>query len=656
MSIFADTRTLKGNANLGYQSIGKPIAGNTAVFDCKCLPHESGDYQWTVKLNKTDSDADAIAADFGSYTNNEVAIDFLVSTAVFVVGTEYFFALQVTDGSTSIECIQVSFTVAQNGIDSIGTTVLNFLSSQFTTSGDPITTDNKIRDVNSFKGKYTPFPVLSTDNQDANFVVSDYSDTTLPAAQNALLDAIDKTIAAGQNTVHIEGGTYDLINCELDGRPIKLIGLSSIDNSTPVTFKAIGSPLGSPTTATSVFKKAGSADYLRNVSFQNLIIDGDSDGQSALSGSRSAIQCGGMTDVEFINCKVKDGINYAVFLSGKAGSPTLDSGTVTFTQGSTAVTGTGTTFTSFVTEGYPLRSNTTGEESSRVLKVVSDTELILKAPWVHIGESGSEYVSVEPNRNCRVINSVFDKSGADDLFGGGFWYDSYIEGNKFLNGFGYGFGGTSCDNLIVTGNYAEGNRQGFGLERFYDCVFIGNQAVRNRSNGFYLVNGAHDNTFIGNKAYENTNAGFAIALVWIESAQKISPSIVRFSKNTAGFNGSHGFNVQGSTRIDFEGDIAFNNGQNAGSRYGFSVSGVNRPVTNPANPNFPGLPRKESDRINFVNCSAYDNQSAQTQVGGAFIDSNTTNVKFIGGDYTGNSTASINDLTGSAYISPSTTN
>lgn len=517
----------------------------------------------------------------------------------------------------------------------------------FRSVGEPTITRSAVGGFSIERASLLPtsstLPRLSINDPTANFVVSNYSNTTVPAAQNALLDAIDTILLAGENTLTVDGGTYELLNCDLNNRPISLIGNTDRTGSNPVIFKAVGRPLTSPTTATSVFRKGGSDPYLRNLQLKNLIIDGNSGGQSALAGSVSAIQCGGIVNAIFDNILVKDGINYAVFYGGKGGLTPIDTGTVDFVQGSNIVSGTSTSFTSFVTVGFPLRSSS-GEESAEVINVIDNNTLVLAYPWVHSSETGVGYVSVEPNNNFVMRNCEFQKSGADDLFGGGFWYNGTISDCIFEDGFGYGLGGTAAAHLIIRNCIARGNRQGFGFERFYNCTITNNIAYNNSDNGFYLINGTAGCYVAENESYNNGKSGFAVGLVWIPAAPKIQSSDITYFRNKAYNNEDHGFRVGGASRISFNEDEAYNNGQGASGRYGFVVTDTSR---SPLSPSF-------SDSISFINCRAYDDQAIKTQEGGALINTGSTNILFQGGDYRNNKTISINDLTGSASISPST--
>ena len=118
-------KSLIARQNVGFQSLGSAVSTDTVSLEV--LQLETSDlYQWVVKANKTDLDANAISAGTGTIINNQVTATFSLTAADYTVGSTYFFALrEINANSSSQEVIQVSFTISQNAVLGQGTTTNN---------------------------------------------------------------------------------------------------------------------------------------------------------------------------------------------------------------------------------------------------------------------------------------------------------------------------------------------------------------------------------------------------------------------------------------------------------------------------------------------------------------------------------------------------
>jgi hypothetical protein len=114
-------RTLITRYSVGFQNIGAAILADTITFTIRDLTGTT--FQWLVKENITDLDAEALAGNFGNITSTSKDITFTLGSN-FNVGDTYYFALREFDGITSQEVIQVSFTISQNAILGSGTSIL----------------------------------------------------------------------------------------------------------------------------------------------------------------------------------------------------------------------------------------------------------------------------------------------------------------------------------------------------------------------------------------------------------------------------------------------------------------------------------------------------------------------------------------------------
>lgn len=118
---------LTWNGNLGFTLQDNRVLGNQLNLSLNDLT-DTNQYQWVIKENKTDLDANALSANtftLSGETSKELNID--LPRATFSVSTTYYFALQnVTTGQ---EGIQISFIIDQDAVLSDTTTAVNQLAS-----------------------------------------------------------------------------------------------------------------------------------------------------------------------------------------------------------------------------------------------------------------------------------------------------------------------------------------------------------------------------------------------------------------------------------------------------------------------------------------------------------------------------------------------
>lgn len=166
MTIFE--KKLFWKINVGFLNIGDPILNDEFSIIIKSLP--IGDYQWVVK------DAiggNTISADyFTMATETSKTISWQFVSPDYEVGQTYYFGLE--NLTTLEEGLQVSFTLDEEIVLIAGQSVVNYFTSQFTASGNPIdNTTNKIQD--SIGGQYKYEYIISR-SAPADFICDGVAD------------------------------------------------------------------------------------------------------------------------------------------------------------------------------------------------------------------------------------------------------------------------------------------------------------------------------------------------------------------------------------------------------------------------------------------------------------------------------------------------
>lgn len=351
-----------------------------------------------------------------------------------------------------------------------------------------------------------------------------------------------------------------------------------------------------------------------SITVRNLTIEGNGANQSAGSG----IYFRGVENCTLENLVVNDVYGFGIFLGGADG--TALTGTMTFTKDSTAVTGSGTLFTSELAVGDFIRTGGTSKVTFEIESITDDTNLVLRYRFLYTTESAVSATKLVPNRNFQANNITMDKSYVSDILGGGIWVDSNLSNIYTRDGGSFGLGFTSCSRVNFSNISIETPKfDGIGCEGGADLRFSNINVIRAGSAGFKFIYGSAD-IQVDNCSAVACADGFSAS--WF-SATKSYGTDVQFSNCLARDNGRHGFRAGSVQRPNFFNCIAMNNGQTS-TGYGFSLADdQSLPV----------------DSATFSNCIATDTQDTPTQEGGIFFDTGTTNTRIIGGYYSGNKTS-----------------
>lgn len=351
-----------------------------------------------------------------------------------------------------------------------------------------------------------------------------------------------------------------------------------------------------------------------NITIKNIIADGNGENQLAgQSVGGTFFNFVGVQNLVYRNVNVKNSRRFNSFVGAVAGTPIT--GTVTATKDNIIVTGSGTLFTSELAVGQRLRA-VSGNMSSPIQSIESNTSLTLASPWPHDTESAvtaTELMGV----TFEVYDSVFGNTYENDTFGGGGWDYPKVDNCTFENAEGYGYGTTSQYGGNVSNIYAHGNINGLGLERVNASNFSNVVTEYNSSKGVNLINGSNDNRFVNVLARFNAD-GFYDSNTSTTKGQNRKNQYINC---VAEFNTNNGFNIGGLYKPTFLGCTARNNSTSgAGTYYGFVFQAANSYKTEGAI---------------LRGCRGYDDQTSKTQTRDIYFAAGGVNadVDFSGFDF-----------------------
>lgn len=331
----------------------------------------------------------------------------------------------------------------------------------------------------------------------------------------------------------------------------------------------------------------------------NLTIDQNGDNQSAASIGATFT---GLRDSTFHNVTFKKARSCDLFVSSVTG--TALTGTLTFTSGDATVTGSGTSFTTELSEGSIVKS--VGGRFGRVSSIASNTSLELDRQWGHSTESGVTARSVPANaRNyllfCDFQGTVGGVGEINDNVGLGLFDDGLVLGCISRNSAGYGFGPDHSNRVRFVGNtISNTTAAGIGVETCGYSSFTGNQITGNgSSDGIHLLSGAYRNLVTENTIRRCSNG----VNVEYNSTSFPRPNENSIFNNHLELNTNHGARVGAGDRTMVLGNRCFNNGN----------SGIATATDNSLSP----------DRTLIQSNHCYDSQDTKTQQRGIWISAGT---------------------------------
>lgn len=281
-------------------------------------------------------------------------------------------------------------------------------------------------------------------------------------------------------------------------------------------------------------------------------------------------------------------------------------GTITITNASEVVSGSGTTFTTQLAVGDIIK--TSGGAFGRVAAITSDTELILTRAWGYATATGVTFKRIEPNSGCYFKNVEFQGTINDaDASGYGFFDNGILEDcvAHHAAGGGCGFVPDHTRGLRILNCRAYANtNSGFSLETCEEVVTVGGSAYNNvNGNGYQLISGSTRCQVIGMDCYRNGGNGFC-------SSYNIStapyPDENAFIDCLAHHNAGYGVRFDGAQRNVAQSCRVWNN----------NTGGM---VANTSNGRLPSLNR-------FRFCFVYDDRTTKLQARGIYILTGDQNV------------------------------
>lgn len=428
----------------------------------------------------------------------------------------------------------------------------------------------------------------------ADFLTTGYANDSL-----AIIAAVDASVSAGLNYVLLLGNSSTTYT--MGDSVVTLPSNFTLESQPGVTLAMRNNSSGNNPVA---IRNSDTTNGNVNITLRNLVCDGNGanqiDGQSV---GGTFLNFTGVQNLIYDNVNVKNSRRFNSFVGAVAG--TSITGTITATKDSITVSGSGTTFTTDLVVGQRLRA-VSGNMSSPIQSIESDTSLTLGSPWPHDTETGVTATKLNGVR-FEIYNSVFGLTFEDDTFGGGGWDNTKVDNCTFENASGYGFGTTSMFGGNISNIYSHNNINGLGLERVNNSNFSNIVTEYNSSKGVNLINGSNNNKFI------NVNARFNADGFYDSNT---SSTKGRNSKNmyvncVSEFNTNNGYNICGVYRPSFVNCVARNNStSSAGTYYGFVFQAANS-----YNTEYPHV----------RSCRGHDDQSSHTQTKDIYLTSGATN-------------------------------
>lgn len=400
--------------------------------------------------------------------------------------------------------------------------------------------------------------------------------------------AINAVNVAGGGTVFLKKGTYNVTSVMTIGSNTALVG----EEAKSTIIKKLAAQNNT------VFNNKDSTNGNSFIQIRNLTIDQNGNNQTTGGGGSSFI---GLRDSVIEGCIFETSYAFNLLITSIAG--TLLTGTLTFTNGSQTVTGTGTLFMTELAVGDIVKS--AGGNFVRVSAIASDTSLTLDYFWGYATETGVAGRKIPANSNNRIINNTFNGSRTTDNTGFGLFDDSLIQGNVSRNsGGGYGYGPDHSNRVKIIGNTAyNNNNDGIGMESCGYCTVSNNICYGSMTgNGIRLLSGGYRNVIINNICRANVHG---INITYNSTAFPL-PDENQVIGNICEKNTTHGIRIGGANKTLVLANKAVNNGN----------SGIVT-VTDST--------RVPADNIIQAN-HCFDSQATKTQIRGIWISAGSNTI------------------------------
>lgn len=348
----------------------------------------------------------------------------------------------------------------------------------------------------------------------------------------------------------------------------------------------------------SVITTGSNTGIISNVQLRNLTIDQQGAGQAGGGG----IVVVGIQNWVLENITLPVSFRFQLLVQSQ-GAVANKTGTVTFTNGSEMLAGSGTTFTTDLPVGSIIKEPTTGE-FARVAKVISNTSVRLTRPWSFATQTGVTYKNVPANSGNKFIN-IKAYGTLDDRDNMGFGLCDYGVVDRCYSAgasvAGCGFVPDHCRGMMFSNCVAANNgNAGFSYETCEDMVTVNCISYgANTGNGYQLISGGINCRVENMQCFNNGSHGFAVNN---SSATYPVPTRNSFLGVSAWENGGYGMRVDGANKTYVKGSF-YNN-----------VSGGY--VQNTANSVVPA-----DTMLDTVRC--YDDRTTKEQIYGIWLVTGT---------------------------------
>lgn len=389
---------------------------------------------------------------------------------------------------------------------------------------------------------------------------------------------------AANDTIFVRKGTY------IFGNTLVIPSNKHIECEPGTIFRM--SPNANKTVITNADAASG---MTANVTIKNVIIDQ----QGTLQNAGGGIVVTGIQKWHLENITIKKSFRFNFLCLHQGNGIANQTGTISVTNGSEVLNGSGTLFTTTLSNGSIVK--TPGNQFARISKIISDTQAVLTQVWGFASESGVTYKIIQPNSNNYFRNVHFQGTvDSADASGYGFFDNSIVEDCTATgaSAAGCGFVPDHARSVqFINCRAFNNNNSGFSYETCEDILTSGGSSYGN-GNGYQLISGSSNCTVVGLECYGNVSHGFSVSF---NSPTVPFPVENSFSNISSHDNGGYGLRLDGTDGNTVSNARLFNN----------TSGGA---IVNVANGHIPA-------RNIFDTCQAYDDRTTKIQQRGFYVAS-----------------------------------
>ncbi len=299
---------------------------------------------------------------------------------------------------------------------------------------------------------------------------------------------------------------------------------------------------------------ASSGGITTGVTMKSLVIDQQGDLQAGGGG----IVVNGIQSWELDEIIIKKSYRFNFLALHQSTGVANNTGTVTFTQGSATVSGSGTLFTTELAVGDILKSS--GNNFGRIESIETASSLTLTQAWGPSTEVGVTFKTIEPNSGNYFSRIRYEGTVDNaDASGYGLFDNSTVEYSEALgaDGGGCGFVPDHARNMQLNHlSSHDNNNSGISLESSEDCTIRYPVTHSNvGGNGVQFISGTSRCEVQDGKASGNVN-GFTISY---NSVVHPIPTGNIFTRCVGNLNSGYAFRNDGGDETEYDTVTGFNN-------------------------------------------------------------------------------------------------